>query len=275
MRLRPNLHDLYVGRVVLVTVLLVWAVLVGLDVVNALATEVGDLGKGSYTFGHAVAYVAYTVPRRAYTMFPTSAVIGALMGLGQLATSSELIALRAVGLSRRRLSVSVAITLALLTGLMVFGMETVGTWGQTQADNLKTSATSKNLAVAKYSGLWAREGNVFLNARDGVRRETDGQEWTERGGRPNHHGADRGGDRGVNVEPSDPPVQRGATGAQSRPDLRHRSHHRHACEHHVGHQQRVQRVVQPERRGHPRATRDVGRQRVGQECDDDYGEGGG
>ena len=44
MRLRPNLHDLYVGRVVLLTILLVWAVLVGLDVVNAMAGEIDDVG---------------------------------------------------------------------------------------------------------------------------------------------------------------------------------------------------------------------------------------
>ncbi|MET0808579.1 MAG: LPS export ABC transporter permease LptG [Pseudoxanthomonas sp.] len=179
MRLRPNLHDLYVGRVVLATVLLVWAVLVGLDVVNAIASEVGNVGKGSYSFGHVVAYVAYTVPRRAYTMFPTAAVIGALMGLGQLANSSELIALRAVGLSRRRLSLSVAITLALLTGLMVVGMETVGTWGQQQADNLKIAATSDNLAQAKYSGIWAREGNTFLNAQSGDERVENGKQWLQ------------------------------------------------------------------------------------------------
>lgn len=179
MRLRPNLHDLYVGRVVLITVLLVWAVLVGLDVVNAIASEVDNVGKGSYSFGHVVAYVAYTIPRRAYTMFPTSAVIGALMGLGQLANSSELIALRAVGLSRRRLSVSVAITLALLTGLMVVGMETAGTWGQQQADNLKIAATSDNLAQAKYSGIWAREGNTFLNAKSGDERVENGKQWLQ------------------------------------------------------------------------------------------------
>ncbi|MGH8062843.1 MAG: LPS export ABC transporter permease LptG [Pseudoxanthomonas sp.] len=179
MRLRPNLHDLYVGQVVLTTVLLVWAVLLGLDVVNAMAGQVDDLGKGSYSFGHAVAYVAYTVPRRAYTLFPTSAVIGVLMGLGQLAASSELIALRAVGLSRRRLSLSVAITLALLTGLMVIGMETLGTWGQRQGDALKLSATSNNLAVAKYSGLWAREGNTFLNAQTGDERIEKGNQWLQ------------------------------------------------------------------------------------------------
>lgn len=179
MRLRPNLHDLYVGRVVLTTVLLVWAVLVGLDVLNAMASEIDDLGKGDYSFGHAVAFVAYTIARRAYTMFPTAAVIGALMGLGQLATSSELIALRAVGLSRRRLSLSVAFTLALLTGLMVVGMETVGTWGQSQASNLRISAISQNLAVAKYSGLWAREGNTFLNAQSGEERVEDGKQWLQ------------------------------------------------------------------------------------------------
>ena len=179
MRLRPNLHDLYVGRVVLATVLLVWAVLVGLDVVNAIASEVDNVGKGSYSFGHVVAYVAYTIPRRAYTMFPTAAVIGALMGLGQLATSSELIALRAVGLSRRRLSVSVAVTLALLTGLMVVGMETVGTWGQQQADSLKIAATSDNLAQARYSGIWAREGNTFLNAQSGDERVENGRQWLQ------------------------------------------------------------------------------------------------
>ena len=76
MRLLPRLHDTYVGQVVLVTVLLTWAVLVGLDVVMALSGEIGDLGTGNYTFGHAVAWVLYTVPRRAYTMFPTAAVIG-------------------------------------------------------------------------------------------------------------------------------------------------------------------------------------------------------
>jgi lipopolysaccharide export system permease protein len=109
----------------------------------------------------------------------TGGAYGLQRGLGQLANSSELIALRALGLSRRRLSLSVAITLALLTGLMVLSMETIGTWGQTQADNLKTAATSKNLAVAKYSGLWAREGNVFLNAQSGDERVENGKQWLQ------------------------------------------------------------------------------------------------
>lgn len=180
MKLRPRLHDIYIGQVVLGTVLLTWAVLLGLDLVMALSSEFKDIGKGSYSFGHALAYIAYTVPRRAYTMFPTAAVIGALMGLGQLAATSELTALRALGLSRRRLSISAAIALALLTGLMVFNAETLGPWAQRQADTLKMSAKYNNdMTMARYSGLWAREGDTFLNAESGEEHANAGKVWLE------------------------------------------------------------------------------------------------
>jgi lipopolysaccharide export system permease protein len=166
-RLTPRIHDRYVGKVVLGTVLLVWAVLLGLDVTNGVSGQLREIGRGNFTFAHALAYVAYTIPRRAYTLFPTAAVIGALMGLGQLAASSELTALRALGLSRRRLSLSVAVALAILTAGMVLCMETAGAWGQIKADNLKGLAKYGNVTRGRYAGLWAREGDVFLNARNG------------------------------------------------------------------------------------------------------------
>ncbi|GAB3508929.1 LPS export ABC transporter permease LptG [Pseudoxanthomonas daejeonensis] len=179
MILRPRLHDLYVGRMVLATVLLTWTVLLGFDAVMALSGQLGDLGKGSYDFPTALAFVAYTVPRRAYTIFPYAAVIGSLMGLGQLAATSELTALRALGLSRRRLSASVAAALVLLTALMVVNGETLAPWGQRQADQLKLAAKTNNVAIARYSGLWAREGDTFLNAIDGQERVVDGRRTLE------------------------------------------------------------------------------------------------
>ena len=42
----PKIHDLYVSRVLLGTVLLTWAVLIGLDVVMAVVTELSDVGTG-------------------------------------------------------------------------------------------------------------------------------------------------------------------------------------------------------------------------------------
>lgn len=178
-RFLPKRHDLYLGRTVLGTVLLTWAVLLGLDVMLGLVSEVGDIGKGSYGFGKAVAHMAYTVPRRAYMLFPTAAVIGALMALGQLAATSELTALRALGLSRRRLSLTVAGALAVLTLAMVVNGETLAPWGQRQADALKASAKSNDVIVARYSGLWAREGEVILNAGGGDERDNGEDRWLE------------------------------------------------------------------------------------------------
>jgi lipopolysaccharide export system permease protein len=168
MKLLPRIHDVYVGRSVLTTVLLTWAVLIGLFVMMGVSDQFKDIGKGSYTFGHAIAYVAYGVPRNAYNLFPTAAVIGALMGLGQMAATSELTALRALGLSRRRLGLSVAATIAIITAVMVINGETLAPWAQNQADVLKANAKfNTNMATARYSGLWAREGDVFLNAQGG------------------------------------------------------------------------------------------------------------
>ncbi|MGN6513980.1 MAG: LPS export ABC transporter permease LptG [Lysobacteraceae bacterium] len=176
----PKIHDVYVGKVMLGTVLLTWAVLVGMDfVVSGLLGEIGDIGKGDYTFATALIDVIYTVPRRAYQLFPTAAVIGTLMGLGQLAASSELTALRALGLSRRRLGLAVALALSVLTALMVVNGETLGPWGQRKAESLKATSKSRDMIVAQYSGLWAREGNTFLNAQTGEQRNEGGRHWLE------------------------------------------------------------------------------------------------
>jgi lipopolysaccharide export system permease protein len=179
LRLLPKIHDWYVGRTVLGTVLLTWAVLAGLDVMLGLVSEFGDIGKGKYGISEAFVYMALSVPRRAYYLFPYAAVIGSLMALGQLAATSELTALRALGLSRRRLGLAVAGALAILTALMVVNGESVAPWSQQRADALKSSAKSGNAVVAQYTGLWAREGEIILNAQGGQERERDGDRWLE------------------------------------------------------------------------------------------------
>lgn len=174
----PRLFDLYLSRRVIGTVLATWGVLLGLDVVIAFAGELGDLGKGDYSVGHALAATGFTVPRRAYQLFPTAAVIGSLMGLGQLAATSELTALRALGLSRPRLTASVALGLALLTAVMVANGETLGPWGEARAQAVK-SVRNPNMVVERYSGLWAREGAMVLNARSGDQRSDGDATWLE------------------------------------------------------------------------------------------------
>lgn len=157
---------LVIGRVLL-ALTGVWAVLVGFDAITAMAGELGDVGEGDYGLGQTLIYTVLTLPRRAYTLFPTAAVIGTLLGLGALATSSELTALRALGLSRTRISAAAAAVIVALTALMALVGETIGPMGEQYAQNYALRAKSSEVGSLRGSGLWAREGNTFLNAKSG------------------------------------------------------------------------------------------------------------
>ena len=158
-------------RLVAFTVLgalgMVWLVLLGFDLITAFAAELDEIGEGEYTAGSALLYTLYTLPRRAYQLFPTAAVIGSLLGLGALAATSELTALRAAGLSKMRICVGALAAVMVLTVLMVMVAETIGPAGEQRAQALAVSSKSRDVTVAKWSGLWAREGDTFLNAQHG------------------------------------------------------------------------------------------------------------
>lgn len=176
---RPGRLDAHLARTVLMATLASWAVLVGFDLVLALVNELDEIGENGYTFGHALLYLVHTVPRRLYELFPTVALLGTLLGLGGLAAHSELTVMRALGLSKWRIGFGAMLSLALLAALMVASAELVGPAAEQRAQAIVNAAKARDLIVARQSGLWAREGRVFLNARAGTLHRSDGSSWTE------------------------------------------------------------------------------------------------
>ncbi|MBS7457790.1 LPS export ABC transporter permease LptG [Coralloluteibacterium stylophorae] len=176
--LRPRIHDRYVARAVLASVLMAWAVLLGFDLIGAVVQELGDLG-GGYTFGLALLNVLFTVPRRLYDLFPSAAVVGSILALGGLASTSELTALRAAGISRLRICMGAVLALVALTAVMIVNGETLGPSGEARATSLAASAKSGDSILSRFSGLWARDGEVFVNVRAGSRREAGQDSFVE------------------------------------------------------------------------------------------------
>jgi len=166
-----RLHDRLVGGAVLRAVAAVWVVILAIDLVFALMDELGNVGQGDYGAGTALLVLVLTLPRRLYDLFPYAAVIGSLMGLGAMAASSELTALRAAGLSRQRIGGSAMVVLAMLTVVMAINAETLAPGAEREARALSTRATSRNLIAAQWTGIWAREGDVFINAKQGTLRD--------------------------------------------------------------------------------------------------------
>lgn len=163
----PRLYDRWIALQVLGALGMTWAVLLGFDAIFAFAAELDEIGEGDFTAWTALGYVGYTLPRRAYELFPSAAMIGCVLGLGGLSASSELTALRAAGVSRLRICIAAAGLVAVLTALMALSAETLAPWGEQRAQSLALQAKSREVAVARWSGLWAREADTFLNARQG------------------------------------------------------------------------------------------------------------
>jgi lipopolysaccharide export system permease protein len=159
--------DRLVAMAVLSSVALTWLTIVGFDAFRIFISELNDVGQGQYTISKAATYVLLTVPRRCYEMFGYSALIGGLLGLGGLAGSGELTALRAAGLSKLRICASVVFALTTLTALVMLVGETIGPYGEQKAQALQLAAKSKDVALAKGGTLWARDGDTVINARHG------------------------------------------------------------------------------------------------------------
>ena len=87
---------------------------------SALFTLIEELGEdeAGYSAAAALQYTLYTLPRRAYEMLPYAAFIGALLGLGQLATHSELVVMRAAGYSTAQIFAGVCVPAVLLLALV-------------------------------------------------------------------------------------------------------------------------------------------------------------
>jgi lipopolysaccharide export system permease protein len=169
--LRIKRVDWLIGVTVLGSMLLVWLVLVGLDAMLVFVRQLGYIGRNGYTLSNAIFYVLVTVPRRLDEMFSFAALIGGLLGLGGLASTGELTALRAAGMSRLRIAVSaVGIVAILIVGVVIMG-ETAGPWGDQQAQKLELLLRSNGSIGQTSSGLWARDGDRIINAKTETLRD--------------------------------------------------------------------------------------------------------
>ena len=174
-RLRFKKVDKVVALSVIGAVLLAWLVVVALDSMMAFVNEINDVGTGDYTLAKAVTYILLTVPRRMYQFFAYGGLIGGLMGMGALAASGELTALRAAGMSKLRICASVVLALTVLTAFVALEGELIAPRAQQKAEALALTAKNRDVTIGKGGALWARDGDAVINAKRGrTRRGHDG-----------------------------------------------------------------------------------------------------
>ncbi len=98
-----RLLDGYIIRAILGPVAVVMTVFLVLGGLFLFVGQQDDIGVGSYTAADALVFVLLNLPQQAAALLPLSALIGSLIGLGQLARGSEITVVRATGISLRAL----------------------------------------------------------------------------------------------------------------------------------------------------------------------------
>jgi lipopolysaccharide export system permease protein len=154
----------YVAGTVWISILLVLLVIVGIDALSAFIDESGSRSD-SYGFVEIGRYVLLTLPGRVYEYIPFAALIGALIGLGQLASSSELVVLRAAGVSNARLAWTV-LKQSLVLAVLGFALgEYVAPVAEQQAQSGRALALYADRQTDADEGVWRRDGRRFMHVR--------------------------------------------------------------------------------------------------------------
>lgn len=159
--------DRYLYRTVLIYSGMALGVLMTLGALFLFISQQSDIGVGNYNTGDAFMFTFLNLPQQAFDLLPIGALIGALMGLGHLASGSELVVTRASGVSVWRIAWPVGLA-GLTLAISMYGIgEYVAPPMAQFAKREKTTSKLADISFAGSSSAWVKDGNLILRVATG------------------------------------------------------------------------------------------------------------
>ena len=157
------LLDRYIASAILRQSSLVFVVLMGIFLFMVFIEELADIGIGSYDLIAVLRFVLLSAPQIAYQTFPMVALIGAILGLSSLALGSELIIIRASGVSMGRITLAVLKVGALFMIFLILIGEFVNPWSESEAQRGRADSLQRSMDQRNSFGFWVRDGSKYIN----------------------------------------------------------------------------------------------------------------
>lgn len=154
--------DRYIATTVLQAIGLVTLMLAGLQIFILFVGQLDDLGKVDYGIVQTTVFVLLQLPYQVYLFFPMASLLGCLIGLGVMANHSELIVMRAAGMSIAQITGAVLKASVVVIILVTTLGETVVPVMSHYANDYKTSALSNGQTLRTSQGVWLRYGYDFI-----------------------------------------------------------------------------------------------------------------
>ena len=159
--------DRHLARAVLAPTLIVLALLIVLNCVYLFVDEQSFVGQGSYSMLTALQFVTLSVPAQVTDLVPAAVLIGAMIGLGDLARRSEITAMRSVGISLARIALTLVVVGILMMLVVVFLSEFVAPQSAAIAREERAAARSEREGTLQGGRVWTHEGNRYSRIETG------------------------------------------------------------------------------------------------------------
>jgi lipopolysaccharide export system permease protein len=153
----------YIIRTILGYTALVMLVLLALGALFLFIGQQDDIGTGGYSASQAMLFVALNLPSYLFQLLPVGALIGGLLGLGNLARGSELVVMRASGITTAQFCLWLGIAGFILAIVMVGLGEFVAPPLERYARQLKTFSKFSEFSFAGDRGTWVRDGDTIIS----------------------------------------------------------------------------------------------------------------
>ncbi len=155
----------FIGTVLLhsVMVLGVFLTLGGLFV---FIGQQDDIGIGDYGAADALLFSLLNLPQQAFELMPIAVLIGALLGLGALARGSELVVIRAAGVSVLRVAASVATAGLILLLIAVALGEYLAPPLQKFARQQRAFSKFADVSFAGSGSAWVKDGDTMISVEE-------------------------------------------------------------------------------------------------------------
>lgn len=166
-----KLLDIYIGRAIANATIFSVFILAALSGLIRFVEQLRYVGRNDYGMSEAALFVIFSVARDIEVFFPMGALLGGLLGLGALASNSELIVMQAVGLSKLNIVKSAMKT----TMIMVAAVIIIGQWIAPQleikAETIRDDALYGQQTSLAPQAMWLKDGAKFVHVGDA--KQTD------------------------------------------------------------------------------------------------------
>ncbi len=157
--------DRYIAKAVVTGCLMASFVMLSIFVFVDFVSQLNNVGTGNYSALQAAIYVLMMLPQRLYELSPSILLLGGILSLGAMAANSELIVMRASGVSVMRITRSVLQTGFVLAILVALLGEYLVPSATRTAKTYRAQAIEEKLIVGGTEDIWARDGNRYVNVK--------------------------------------------------------------------------------------------------------------